>query len=218
MLSELVAKPFADLDLLAIHFEAESLQDRADRGSEDGVPYTDDVLAALGDVTRLGPGLTLGHPAVDLYIARVREAREARASAADEAAFTALSKATQADSEAIGPRSRAMDARIEALEDPAERLAAQRAKQTWTLWTLGTLASLGKSATKEVAKYTLLQTFGPAIVKFIKSNAASLLAVAAALGGPWLLWIPATLGPIFLALWIKQEIAKRKPAKPRKRR
>lgn len=71
VLERLVSQAFADLDLLSIHLEVEILQDRLTRGNEDGVAFPEDVLGPLSDVTRVGPGLTLGHPSVDLFLSNV---------------------------------------------------------------------------------------------------------------------------------------------------
>lgn len=205
VLAGLLEKPFDELDLLSVHLEVEILQDRLTRGTEDDVAFPDTVLGPLSDVTRAGPGLTLGHPSVDLYIARVRDARENPSPAKDEASHAALSVATIQDPQANGPLSIAMEQRIAALEDKAERQAGWTAKHKWLVWVLGTSASLLGGLTVEL----IGQNFGVSITSFIVTNASILWDVALSYGAPFAGWFAATMAPVFIALGVEEEIVKR---------
>lgn len=211
VLAGLVEKPFAELDLLAIHLEVEVLQDRLERGSEDGVPFPGDVLGPLADVSRTGPGLTLGHEAVDLYITRVREARETPLPEAEEATHRALSQAMVNDPAANGPNSIAMEDRIAALEDQAQRQAGWKAKHKWLAWTLATSQHLANAATVGgLAGAGLELVFGVPVSTFIANNATLLSEVAATYGGTFFNWFAGIMGPVFLALGVKDGLKKGK--------
>ncbi len=202
VLQSLIEKPFAELDLLSIHLEVEILHDRLTRGTEEEVPFPDDVLGPLADATRLSPGLTLGHPSVDLYIARVREARENPSPAEDEATNRSLSLVITQDPAANGPNSIAMENRILALEDTAERLAAQKPKHQWLLWALAMQGALADTT-------SLVSVFAPAVAVFIATNAALLGTAALTYGAPFALWFATVMGPVFLALGVEEEVVKR---------
>ncbi len=206
VLAGLIDRPFADLDLLTIHFEIELLQDRQNRGTEDDIPFSDDVLGPLSDVTRAGPGLTLGHDAVDLYLARAREARETPQPIAEEAAHRALSQAMVDDPAANGPISITMETRISALEDQAQRQAGWKAKHKWLVYSISVAGMLTTGVTVEL----IGQNFGPAITAFITNNAALLSEIAATYGGTFFNWFAGIMGPVFLALGVKDAIKKTK--------
>ncbi|MCA3556107.1 hypothetical protein [Aestuariivirga sp.] len=105
----LLDRPFDELNVLIVHLEIEDLEDRRATGAEDGEPYTDEVRLAIADVTRAGPGLTVGHPSVDEMLKRRREAREVVVVAEDDAKHQRLSQAVIDDKEANGPDSRGME-------------------------------------------------------------------------------------------------------------
>ena len=218
VIAELVARPFNDLDLLSIHLEIEDLSDRARRGVEDGVPYTEDVANALGDVTRLGPGLTLGHPEVDLFLVRLHDAREKPSPQADAVAHAVLSQAIINDPEAHGELSRAMEARLQGLDDPAAKAVAIGAKQYGIVRLIGQLGALipnfaGKIAVGTTSTFVggvALKVFGPSVVSFIQKNGPALMDVAATYGPSVLFWFSSVMAAVFLALGIKEEIDKRR--------
>lgn len=47
---------------MSAHLEIEDLEARRETGTEAGETDTDEAQQAIADVTRAGPGLTLGHP------------------------------------------------------------------------------------------------------------------------------------------------------------
>lgn len=196
ILAGLVEQPFESLDLLSIHFEVEDLNARLTLGTEDDILFSDDVLGPLSDITRTGPGLTLGHASVDLFMTRVREAREAPQPVAEEAAHRALSQAMVDDPAANGPNSIAMENRIAALEDQAHRQAGWKAKHQWLVWTLATTQHLANAATVGgAAVATLEQVFGVPVSTFIASNAPLLMDIAASYGGAMFDWFTTIMGP-----------------------
>ena len=208
ILAGLVEKPFEQLDLLAIHFEVETLQDRLERGTEDGIAFTDDILGPLSDVTRVGPGLTLGHASVDLYIQRVREARENPSPAADQAAHRALSDAIIADPEANGPGSITMETRVAALENARQRQAGFNAKHQWLVWVVPTLVSLIDTGV-DLSVGLVVLNFGTALTNFIATNATLLWEVALTYGANFAGWFASVMHPVFQALGAGQDILNR---------
>ncbi|MFN7596662.1 MAG: hypothetical protein ACK5PT_07935, partial [Cereibacter sp.] len=72
-LADLTAMPFADADLLDIHLQLAALTDL--RAADPGRPKLEqldtDCRLALDAVLRIGPGVTLGHPDVDVLEARL---------------------------------------------------------------------------------------------------------------------------------------------------
>ncbi|MCA3538857.1 MAG: hypothetical protein IOC80_13955, partial [Rhodobacter sp.] len=67
-LADLTAMPFADADLLDIHLQLAALTDlrAADPGRPKPEQLDTDCRLALDAVLRIGPGVTLGHPDVDV--------------------------------------------------------------------------------------------------------------------------------------------------------
>ena len=207
VIAELVAKPFADLDLLSIHFEVEDLADRATRGMEDGVPYSEEVASALGDVTRLGPGLTLGHPDVDIFIKRLRDAREHPTPADVAAIHDDLSQAIIDDAHANGERSRAMEARLQALDDPAARAVAVNAKHYGLLHLVGQWRALAPKVATGIltaavggfAAKVAYDLFGAEVVAFLQLNGPLLLEVAKTYGQFFATWFANATHSLFQA-------------------
>jgi hypothetical protein len=72
-LRDLVAVAFAEAELLEIHLELAALTDlrKLNEQRQENERLDADCLAALNAVLRLGPGVTLGHPDVDLYEERL---------------------------------------------------------------------------------------------------------------------------------------------------
>lgn len=217
ILQGLVDASFEELDLLSIHLEIEDLAERAQRGREDGQPYSEDVAYSLGDVARLGPGLTLGHPEVDAFINRVRAARDHPTAEHDATIHATLSAAILADSAANGPRSREMEARLTTMDDQIAASVAITAKHHGLLRLIGmavashapkvAIAAVGGFSAK--VAYDL---FGQRVAEFLRDTAPLLLEVAATYGAPMAIWFGAVMGPIFLALGVKEEVVKRKTA------
>ena len=206
VIAELVAKPFAELDLLAVHLEVEDLADRATRGMEDGVPYSEEVASALGDVTRLGPGLTLGHPEVDLFILRLRDAREHPMPEAVAAIHAKFSQAIIDDARANGERSRAMEVRLQALDDPTARAVAVHAKQYGLLHLIGqrlalapTVRGIVTAAVGGFAAKVAYDLFGAEVVAFLQLNGPLLLEVAKTYGQFFATWFANATHTLFQA-------------------
>jgi len=172
-----VACPFGELDLLLLHLAVEDLRDLETLGreEEEGEAFTPEVQVALGDVLRLGPGLTLGHADVDLLVERAN-ARRASAPVPDEeiAAQDAMSRAVAGDARGVGDRLRALEERVAEAVSP-EAKEAQRAVNRNVLRKVGIVAvagSLGKEAVRGVvvtgltnAIYPLVQAHGPVLME-----------------------------------------------------
>ena len=115
----------------------------------------------------------------------------------------------QQDAEANGPNSRAMEDRIFALEDSAQRQAGWRAKHKWILWTVAATGSAAGGFSLNLAAGLVQQNFGIPLSGFIASNAALLWDVALTYGTGFTTWFAAIMGPIYLALGVKQSIVDR---------
>ena len=118
---------------------------------------------------------------------------------ADEAAHRAISTAIISDPAAHGPQSIAMEDRIAALEDQAQRQAGWHPKHRWLLWTLNVIA--GSAAGAGVT--AVIAAFGPTVTSFVATNGALLMQVAATYGGSFFNWFSAIMGPVLLALGVK---------------
>ncbi len=125
--------PFEQLDLLLLHLDVEDLTTRQQDGQEDGETFPAEVTGPLDDVLRFSPGLTLGHPDVDLLNSRIQQTK-ANPPAADEVAIhAAMSRAVGGDGKAFGERLQALEQRMETL--PADvAMAVQRAAHRNILW------------------------------------------------------------------------------------
>ena len=149
-----VACPFGELDLLLLHLAVEDLRDLETLGreEEEGEAFTPEVQVALGDVLRLGPGLTLGHADVDLLVERAN-ARRASAPVPDEeiAAQDAMSRAMAGDARAVGDRLRALEDRV-AEAGSAEAKEAQRAVNRNVLRKVGIVAVAGPALAKRLCR------------------------------------------------------------------
>ena len=124
-----VDRPFDDLDMLALHLEVEDLSASLARGAERGgeEAYTPDVADALGDVVRIGPGLTLDNADVERLEERKRRYAADPPTPEVKAAHDALSVAVAGDERAIGDRLRALEARIMEAPEAASSGAVQDA-------------------------------------------------------------------------------------------
>lgn len=196
-----VDKPFEDLDLLTLHIEIGDLTDRAALGSEDGESYPAETQAAVGDVTRIGPGLTLDNPDVEMFLARRRRAREEPAPAAELAAHEALSRAILASPNANGPNSLQLERLAIEIADPAAAQAISQAKHRNLLWRLGVMATrLAGSLGVGVAGNLISAAYGPAIADFVTLHWAELVRVAASYGAPFADWFTSTAGQLIAPL------------------
>jgi len=112
---------------------------------------------------------------------------------------------------ANGPNSRAVEGNIAELDDPAQRQAGWGAKHKWILWTIASSASFAR----EVSMKTLVTVLSVPVTAFVTANAGLLWDVALNYGGPFATWFAAIMGPIYLALGVKQSIVDRmKKPKP----
>lgn len=209
-----VDKPFEDLDLLTIHLEVEDLADRATAGTEDGIPFDDTVAAALGDVARLGPGLTRGNEAVELFCDRLRQTREAPTPEADRAVRERLSEATLAAPEAHGPNSLALERQMRQIADQAVVDTLRRSKQRGMLWRLGVVAAAesaksGRNIGEGMIGGLVATAFGPAITGFVIANWQTLLAAAATYGAAFSAWFVGAVGVLLMAKGVRDEIRER---------
>jgi hypothetical protein len=197
----LLDRPFAELNVLIVHLEIEDLEDRRTIGAEDGEPYTDEIRLAIADVTRAGPGLTVGHPSVDETLKRRREAREAVVIAEDDAKHQRLSQAVIDDAEANGPNSRAMEETLLRVADEAATRALVKAKHQNLIWKITTLAAGATwSVSSDVAANLIAGAYGPEITAFVTTNWALLSDVAATYGQGVLLWFQQTVGPLMAGI------------------
>ena len=197
----LLGRPFAELDLLSLHLEIEDLEDRRTTGAEDGEPYTDEIRLAIADVTRAGPGLTVGHPSVDETLKRRREAREAVVIAEDDAKHQRLSQAVIDDAEANGPNSRAMEETLLRVADEAATRALVKAKHQNLIWKITTLAAIAAGGVaSNVAANLIAGAYGPEVTAFVTTNWALLSDVAATYGQGVLVWFQQTVGPLMAGI------------------
>ncbi len=211
VLAALLDRPFEDLDLLAVHLEVEDIDARAKVGGEDGIPYDADLLAAVGEVTRLGPGLTRGNADVELFHARLLKTRETPVVAEVEAARAGLSDAVLATPDAHGPRSLAMEARLKEAVDPDVARALREPKQFNLLWRLGSVAALAAGGVgSNVVANLIAEAYGPEITAFVTQNWVLLMEVAATYGGGFLVWISGTVGLLLIGKGVKRERDRRR--------
>lgn len=190
----LVDRPFAEVDLLAVHLEVEDLAQRAATGAEEGESFPPEVAEALGDVVRLGPGLTLNHPDVEVLLERSRRMREAPPLAEVQAAQDELSVVVVADEAAIGDNLRGLESRVMAQIDRSVRDAVQGALHRNMLHKVGMLAAVGAfGVASNVAAGLIAEVHGGAIIGFVSTNWAVLTDVAASYGGSFLSWFHAVL-------------------------
>ena len=116
-LTLLAEKPFDELDMLLMHLEVEDLKARADAGEEDGLPFTPEVIAALDDVLRLGPGLTLDNPDVELLIVRTQRYLEEKPHDDVAHAHDRWSNAAKDNDAVFGQRLRILEATVSEMPD-----------------------------------------------------------------------------------------------------
>lgn len=215
VLAALLDRPFEEVDLLAVHLEVEDIEARAKAGGEDGIPYDTDLLAAVGEVTRLGPGLTRGNADVELFFARLIQTRDAPVLAEVEAKRAELSDAILADPAAHGPRSLAMEARLKDAIDPDVARTLRGPKQYNLLWRLGSVAALavtkeGKTLASGVAGSLIATAYGTEITAFVSANWALLKDVAATYGAGFSVWISGTVGLLMIGKGAKIERDRRR--------
>lgn len=215
VLATLLDRPFAELDLLSVHWEIEDIEARAKSGAEDGEPYDADLLLAVGEVTRLGPGLTRGNADVELYERRFKETRERVVDANVDGPRAALSDAILASPNAHGSRSLALEERMKDAADPDMARTLRDPKQRNLLWRLGSVAALavsrvGKDLASDTAGGLIKYALGPAITAFVVKNWALLMDVAATYGVGFASWIAGTVGLLMMGKGVKEERDKRK--------
>jgi hypothetical protein len=200
-LATLLDTPFDELDLLSVHLEIEDLEARRETGTEDGDAFTDEVRQAISDVTRAGPGLTIGHPDVDLMLDRRSRAREEVVPEAEAAAHRRLSEAVMGDPEAHGPNSRAMEELLQRVADDAASRVLLKAKHRNLVWAIATFAAVGAwDVGSNVAAGLIADALGQNVTVFVRTNYAVLSEVAATYGRGVLVWFQQTVGPIMAGI------------------
>ena len=156
---------------------------------------------AIADVTRAGPGLTVGHPGVDETLKCRREAREDVNSAADDATHRRFSRAVIDDPQANGQNSRAMEETLLRVADEAATRALVKAKHQNLIWKITTPAAFATGGVaSDVAANLIATAFGPEITAFVATNWALLSEVAATYGQGVLLWFQQTVGPLMAGI------------------
>ncbi|MDJ0627982.1 MAG: hypothetical protein QNJ44_06950 [Rhodobacter sp.] len=186
-LEDQLDREFGELDLLMLHLAIEDLRDldRLGREDEDGEAFPPEVVVPLGDVLRLGPGLTLGHKEVDLLVERANRRRAGPPVPAGEvAAQDAMSVAVSLDADTIGPRLRKLEERV-ADSETAEAKELQKAANRNVLWKL---AAWGGSLGTGVAASVIAATYGVEITAFVQTNWAVLVEAAGTYGPQFARW------------------------------
>jgi hypothetical protein len=201
----LIDRPFDELDLLMIHVKVEDLEARRRLGREDGEAFDEEVMAALGDLTRRGPGVTVGHPDVDALIERVRLAREEPMSTAQADVHHAVAMSVIGDPEAHGPRSIAMEVEAENNAEPAAREAIQKDKHQGLIYYLAAGGSLVTvAAAKGVVSTVSGDLLGPAVEHWLVTNWPILLDLSQTYGGFFLGWFASAMEPVMLRLGVEE--------------
>ena len=189
--------PFGELDLLLLHLAVEDLRDldALGREEEEGEAFTPEVQVALGDVLRLGPGLTLGHPDVDLLVERAN-ARRASAPVPDEeiAAQDAMSRAVAGDARAVGDRLRALEEQV-AEAGSAEAKEAQKAVNRNVLRKVGIVALAGGIA-KDAVRGVVVDGLKFAIFSLVARHGPVLMEAAATYGVVLADWFAASIAQV----------------------
>jgi internalin A len=180
-LAEQIACPFPEVDLLGVHLALSSLRSWQAEGAEDGEAFTGEVRVALDQVLQIGPGLTLDHPAVELFEARRRRFEEQPRPEAARAAQDAFSAALVERPDAVGPRLRAYEQAILDTRDDAARAPVQEAAARNIFIRVGR-AALVRGET------VVLGALGSAVFAFLASTSAAWLPVLQLYGQPFAQW------------------------------
>ena len=192
---------FDGVNLFALHLELEDLEDRRKAGAEDDQPYSEKVRLALADVTRLGPGLTVGHPQVELLLERRRKAREEPMPAADAIAHDNLGAAVIADGQANGPNIRLTEAEVQAIVDRSAAQAIQRAlHRNYVLKIAVIVAGTAASTSLGIAENVIADHFKAEIWHFLATNWTIINEVALTYGTAFANWFTHATEPITQAL------------------
>ncbi len=138
-------RDFDDLDMVLVHLDVEDLraiyERRDSRRGEDVLEP--DVVDALSDVVRDGPGLTLDNPDVELLEERKRRYAADPPGPEERVAQDGLSQAVADDPETFGERLRALEQKnLERVDENASG-AAQQAVHRNLLIRVGRLALTG---------------------------------------------------------------------------
>lgn len=182
---DLLDQPFEQVNLFSVHLELEDLEDRRKVGSEDDLPFTDKVKLALSDVTRNGPGLTLGHPQVELLLDRRRRAREEPMPEAAAVAHQNLGRAVMDDAAAHGPNLRRIEQEAAAILDRRVASAVHNALHRNYAREVGIVAA---TLTADMTVNILANQFGSDIWAFAVANLTTLQAVAQTYGMAFATW------------------------------
>jgi hypothetical protein len=180
-----VDRPFEALDMLLVHLEVEDLSERADRGGEDDETFSPEVAAALADVVRIGPGLTLDNPDVELLEERKRRYASQMPPPELQAVHDRLSNAAASDQTTIGDNLR----RLEQQNIEAAGQTATGAVQTTLHRNM--LIKIGR-----IAGTVVLGAGGNALWAFVAANDATLLPLATSYGTAFFDWFVAALSQV----------------------
>lgn len=190
---DLVRAEFDALDLLLLHLAVDDLRDLEAMGREDDESgaFTPEVMLALGDVLRLGPGLTLGHPDVDTLVERANRRRAGPEVPQDElAAQDAMSEAVAGDEAAIGDRLRTLEAMV-AGSDGAEDREVQKGANRSVLWRIAVSAGISSN---RVANNVAMAVLSAQIIAFVEASWPALHAAAATYGPAFYDWFVLSIG------------------------
>ncbi len=194
-----VAAEFAELDLLMLHLAVEDLQflNNLGREDDDGEVFPSEVTLPLDDVVRLGPGLTLGHPDVDLLVERRNTNRASDpVPAAELATQNQMSRAVAADDAAIGPHLRQLEGYV-AESSTADAKVAQIAANRNVLWRIAGVASVTVMGALEVhGAVADVHTLSPAVSEFLAQNFQLLHQVAALYGPDFYNWFAGAVAQV----------------------
>ena len=186
------------LDMLLVHLDVDSLAEtyarRDTRTGED--EFTPDVIDALADVARVGPGLTLDNASVELLLERKRRFEEGPPSEADKAAQDAMSRVVADDADAFGENIRDLERAISELKDNTAAFASKSSLNRNIVIVLGGLTAAG-----------FFGEAGRALFGFALSNMGTLAAVAEESGiGQWFAMVMSNV-PDFRQAWECTKVA-----------
>lgn len=184
-----VNKPFEQLDMLDIHMDLEELRDsydrRKERGNEDRL--TGNVVDALGNVTRIGPGLTMDNQQVEVFEQRVKRKKDApepeNTAHAHDKMSMGLSNSTVA-----GENLRTLETAILRMDSTlrAQRSAVQEPLHRNLLITAGTVAATNVAGGAMAAA-------GGDLYSFLATNAEYMSIIAQSQGDAFMAWFHATM-------------------------
>jgi hypothetical protein len=187
-LYEKLDRPFAELDMLLVHLDVEDLADlyerRGERQGDDAL--TPDVVDALADVARDGPGLTLDNPDVEKLEERKRRFAASAPPAQVGAAHDEMSRLVAGAQAVFGERLRALEGRMDGRESLPSTAVVQEAVHRNVLLRIGQFV-LGP------AKVIFLGAAGNALWQFVHEGWPVITIIAESYGPAFARWFSAAL-------------------------